>query len=580
LHFLDDHSANSGVSLRWTADLPVPVITRFADFHLPSTTKYVLPRFPASFRISGPMHISLPTVFNAASHFVDRHIPEGRGTKVAFECGEERVTYQQLLERVNRFGNALKKLGVRPEERIALLLLDTPEFAYCFFGAIKTGVVPVPLNTLLKPAEYEYMLNDSRARVALISESLYPQVEAIPKANLRYLEKVVIVGNAPEECYSLRQLLDESPPELSAERTCKDDAAFWLYSSGSTGFPKGCVHLQHDMVVCSELYAKAILGITENDRFFSVAKMFFAYGLGNGLYFALSAGATSILWPGSPAPQNVYSVIEKFKPTLFFSVPSNYATLLGYHREQGPDFDLSSVRYGVSAGEALPAPIFHRFKERFGVEILDAIGSTEALHMFIANRPGAVRPGSSGQIMPGYEARIVDENGQPVPDGEIGNLMIKGDSVCACYWNQHEKTKDTIQGHWLRTGDKYYRDADGYYWYVGRSDDMMKVKGLWVSPIEVERILLEHPQVQEAAVIGFTDSNQLLKPAAYVVLKNGSAEQAVLTDELKQLVSARLAAHKCPQVIEFVRELPKTATGKIQRYKLRDLKSLTTDQHR
>lgn len=520
-----------------------------------------------------PMHIDLPDSFNAATHFIDRHLPEGRGDKVAFECSDEFVTYCQLVERVNRTGHALKKLGVRREERVAHLLLDTPEFAYCFFGAIKIGAVAVPVNTMLKPHEYEYVLNDSRARVLIVSESLLPQIQAIPKGNLRYLETIVVAGNPPEGTASLRELLEASSPELTAEPMSKDDAAFWMYSSGSTGFPKGCVHLHHDMVVSSELYAKAVLGIREDDRFFSVAKLFFAYGLGNGLYFSLSVGATSILWPGSPSPPNIYRVIERHKPTLFFSVPSNYSSLLAYQRESGKDFDLSTVRWAVSAGEALPAPIFHRFKERFGVEILDAIGSTEALHMFIANRPGAVRPGSSGQIMPGFEARIVDENDNAVPDGEIGNLMIKGDSVCACYWNQHEKTKDTIQGHWLRTGDKYYRDADGYFWYVGRSDDMLKVKGMWVSPIEIESTLLEHPAVQEAAVIGFADANELVKPAAYVVLRSGHSGTPQLGDEIKQHISSRLAPHKCPQLLEFVTELPKTATGKIQRYKLRETAS-------
>jgi len=519
------------------------------------------------------MRIDLPRQFNVATHFLDHHLKEGRADKVAIECGEERVTYRQLSERVNQAGNALKKLGVRHEERVALLLLDTPEFACCFFGAIRIGAVPVPLNTLLKPAEYQYMLNDSRARIAIVSESLYPQIQAIGKENLRYLETLVIAGKPLDGLHCLHHLMNESSGELQAEPTCKDDPAFWLYSSGSTGFPKGCVHLHHDMVICSELYAKATLGITENDRFFSVAKLFFAYGLGNGLYFSLAVGATSILWPGSPSPPNIYDVIEKHKPTLFFSVPSNYSSLLSYRREQGPDFDLSTIRYAVSAGEALPAPIFHRFKERFGVEILDAIGSTEALHMFIANRPGAVRPGSSGQILPGYGARIVDENDQPVPDGQIGNLLIKGDAVCAGYWNQHEKTKETFQGHWLRTGDKYYRDPDGYYWYVGRSDDMMKVKGMWVSPVEVESALLEHPLVQEAAVVGYDDSNHLLKPAAYVVLKNGQNGDTELSEELKKLVSSKLAPHKCPQRIEFISQLPKTATGKIQRYKLRQLVS-------
>jgi benzoate-CoA ligase len=517
------------------------------------------------------MHIQIPREFNAAAHFIDRHVQEKRTEKVAIECGEERVTYRQLWERVNRVGNALKKLGVRQEERIALLLLDTPEFGYCFFGSIKIGAVPVPINTMLKPAEYQYILNDSRARLAIVSDSLYPQIQAIAKENLRYLETIIIAGAPIDGRLELRQLLAQSSAELRPAPTCSDDPAFWLYSSGSTGFPKGCIHLQHDMVSCSELYAKATLGVTENDRCFSVAKLFFAYGLGNGLYFSLALGATSILWPGSPSPPNIYGVIEQFKPTLFFSVPSNYSSLLAYARPEGADFDLSSVRYAISAGEALPAALYHRFKERFGVEILDAIGSTEALHMFIANPPGAVRPGSSGKIIPGYEARIVDENGQPVPDNQVGNLLIKGDAVCAGYWNQHERTKETFQGHWLRTGDQYYRDPDGYFWFVGRSDDMLKVKGMWVSPAEVESALLDHPSVQEAAVIGYIDNNRLIKPAAYVVLKNGTPSGPELAEELKQLVSSRLAPHKCPQKIEFIAQLPKTATGKIQRYKLREL---------
>jgi len=515
-----------------------------------------------------PMHIELPTTFNAASHFIDRHIAEGRQQKVAIECGDEQVTYAQLFERVNRLGNALRQLGVRPEERVGMLLLDTPEFAYCFFGIIKIGAIALPINTLLQAAEYEYILNDSRARVLIVSESLLSQIQAIPTANLRYLKKIVVAGSA-QGFDSLSSLLAAASPQLEAASTCKDEPAFWLYSSGSTGFPKGCVHLHHDLVVCAETYAKQVLGIRETDRFFSVAKLFFAYGLGNGLYFSLSVGATTILLPGSPSPPNIFGIIERHKPTLFFSVPSNYSTLLAFRRENGPEFNLSSIRWGVSAGEALPAAIFYRFKERFGVEILDAIGSTEALHMFIANRPGAIRPGSSGQILPGYEARIVDEHGNNVPDGEIGNLLIKGDATCACYWNQHEKTKDTIQGHWLRTGDKYYRDPDGYFWYVGRSDDMLKVKGMWVSPVEIESVLMEHSAVQEAAAVGFEDGNGLTKPAAYIVLKSDLNNSPQLHEQIKNHLASRLAGHKCPQILEFVNELPKTATGKIQRYKLR-----------
>ena len=424
--------------------------------------------------------ILLPDQFNAATYFIDRHIPEGRGEKIAIEAGEARVSYRQLWERVNRFGNSLRQLGVRIEERVFLLLLDTPEFAVSFFGAIKIGAVPVPVNTLLKTSDYHYILNNSRARVAVVSEALYPQLQGWKK--LRYLQHVIVVGGAQpvttdKNTQSFAGLIEQNSPSLEAEPTSKDDAAFWLYSSGSTGFPKACVHLQHDMVVCAERYAMGILGMTESDRCFSVAKLFFAYGLGNAMYFPLAVGATSILWPGPPKPQQVFEIIERHRPSLFFSVPSNYAALLAHKRDHvgtaapgcpggpsAPDFDLSSVRYGISAGEALPAALFHRFKERFGVEILDAIGSTEVLHMFIANRPGAVRPGSSGQIIPGYEARVVDEDDEHAKPGEIGNLLIKSDSTCSHYWNQHEKSKSTIEGHWIRTGDKYYQDADGYFW--------------------------------------------------------------------------------------------------------------------
>jgi benzoate-CoA ligase family protein len=512
----------------------------------------------------------LPEEFNAASYFVDRHIAEGRGEKIAIECRDRRVTYRQLFESVNRVGNALKKLGVRPEERVFLLLLDTPEFAASFFGAIKIGGVPVPVNTLLKSADYEFLLNNSRARVVIVSNSLFPHLQAIPPKKLDYVETFIVVGGADAaDTLSFEDWIHDSSATLGAARTSKDDAAFWLYSSGSTGRPKACVHLQHDMVVCAERYAKAILNATEDDRFFSVAKLFFAYGLGNGLYFSLAVGATSILLPGPPRPENVFDVVERFRPTLFFSVPSNYAKLLAHVPEAGRDPDFSSVRHAVSAGECLPAAIFHRFKERFGVEILDAIGSTEALHMFIANRPGAVKPGSSGTVIPGFEARIVDENNQPVERGEMGDLIIKTDAACSCYWNQHEKTKDTISGHWMRTGDRYYEDADGYFWYAGRSDDMLKVSGAWVSPIEIENQLLEHPEVQEAAVVGRKDDDGLVKTVACVVLRDGKRGSPEVASELQRFVLQRLPVFKRPHRIEFFLELPKTATGKLQRYRLR-----------
>jgi benzoate-CoA ligase len=519
-----------------------------------------------------------PDVFNAATYFVDRNVAEGRGDNVAIACGDERVTYRQLAERVNWFGQALRRLGVQPEQRIALILQDTPAFAYCFFGAIKAGVVPVPLNTMWRATDYLHALTDSGARVLVISEALLREFQAVDRARLTRLDHVVVVGKPPFDfaqgkpsaLLSFDALLAESSADLDAEPTHKDAMAFWLYSSGSTGGPKGCVHLQHDMLVCAQSYAKAVLGMTAADRCFSAAKLFFAYGLGNALYMPFAVGATAILMPEAPAAPRVYDIIERHKPTLFFSVPTNFAMLLA-HRREGADFDLSTVRYAVSAGEALPEPLFRRFKQRFGVEILDAIGSTECLHMFIANRPGNVRPGSSGQVVPGYEAKIVDEHDQPVPVGQIGNLLIKGDSTCAFYWHQHEKTKQTIQGEWIRTGDKYHCDADGFYWYGGRSDDMLKAGGIWVSPVEIENVLIDHEAVQECAVIGRDDGDGLSKPFAYVVLKAGVTASPELAAALQQFVRERLADYKRPRGVEFVPELPKTATGKIQRFKLRAL---------
>jgi benzoate-CoA ligase family protein len=513
----------------------------------------------------------LPDEFNAAVYFIDRHIAEGRGAKVAIECGDIQVTYRELFERVNQAGNGLRNLGVRIEERVFLLLPDTPEFAVSFFGAIKIGAVPVPVNTLLKPADYAYLLNNSRARVAIVSESLLSLIDATPRHQLRYLETIVVIGDGPGAgTVTFEELTQKSSAALDPEPTCKDDAAFWLYSSGSTGPPKACVHLQHDMVVSAERYAQGILNISENDRCFSVAKLFFAYGLGNGLYFSLAVGATSILLPGPPRPQNIFEVIERHRPTLFFSVPSNYAKLVSYP-PSGREFVLSSLRHAISAGEALPATVFHRFKARFGIEILDAIGSTEALHMVISNRPGAVRPGSSGTIIPGFDARIVDDNNREVPQGNIGNLVVRADSVCACYWNQHEKTKDTIEGHWIRTGDKYHQDEDGYFWYAGRSDDMLKVSGVWISPIEIESVLIEHPAVQEAVVIARTDQNGLTTPVACVVLRGGFSGTPELSLELQDFVISRLPAFKRPHAVEFFQEFPKTATGKLQRFKLREV---------
>ncbi len=519
--------------------------------------------------------IVLPDIYNAAHPFLDRNVEEGRGERIAIYYEDQRWTYRQLQSLANKIGNALRGLGVELEQRVALLLLDGPPLAGAFLGAIKLGAVPIPINTSLRPADYVYILNDSRAKVLLVDTALWPQISTI-RAELQHVRQIVVVGrnrlDAGEEQTGLLDF-DEwiagAPDVLAPAPTSKDDAAFWLYSSGSTGFPKGCVHLQHDMLVCIELYARPILHITPDDITFSGAKLFFAYGLGNNLYFPFAEGAAAIYYPGRPVGEDLFKVIDRYHPTIFYAVPTQYASMLAI-----PDaekrFNCSSLRVCVSAGEPLPAELYRRWKERFGVDILDGIGSTEICHIFISNRQGEVRPGSTGKLVPGYEARLTDEQGQSVPQGEIGNLMIKGDSTCAYYWNKHEKTKQTIQGEWIQTGDKYYQDEDGFFWYCGRSDDMLKVGGQWVSPVEVESALIMHPAVLEAAVVGHKDADGLIKPKAYVVLQQGQTPSDTLIDEMKAFVKERLAAFKYPRWIECVPELPKTATGKIQRYKLRE----------
>ena len=516
----------------------------------------------------------VPDQFNVATAFLDRNVAEGRGSKTAIYFEGNSYTYAQIAELANRAGNGLLDLGVDLEQRVALLLLDSPQFAAAFFGAIKMGAVPIPLNTALRPNDYVYLLNDSRARVLLVHAALWKQIEQI-LPELKYLRHIVVVGlqedggHETATLHDFEKWTDKASAHLQAAETSKDDSAFWLYSSGSTGFPKGCVHLQHDMVFCTEYYAKPILGIHEGDITFSAAKLYFAYGLGNNLYFPFAVGASAVHYSGRPLAEDMFKVVQQYRPTIFYGSPTLYAGMLAL-----PDaekrFDFSSVRTCISAGEALPADILRRWREKFNIDILDGIGSTEILHIFISNRAGEVKPGSSGKLVPGYEALITDEGGHAVPQGEIGNLLIRGDSTTAYYWNKHEKTKDVINGHWIHTGDKYYQDAEGYYWYCGRADDMLKVSGQWVSPVEVEGALIAHAAVLEVAVVGDMDADQLVKPRAYIVLNQGYEASEALANELKAFVKERLVPFKYPRWIEFVSELPKTATGKIQRFKLRE----------
>jgi benzoate-CoA ligase family protein len=511
--------------------------------------------------------ISLPALYNASTTFLDANLEAGRENKTAIVFERQLLTYGDVFALVCRTGNALRKLGVGIEHRVMMLMLDSPEFVASFLGAIRIGAIPIPTNTRLKPADYEHLLNDSRAQVLILNEPSYANIEPI-RTRLKWLKQIIVVGNAPSGTIRFSDWIQAESKELAPADTSPDDACFWLYSSGTTGFPKGAVHLQHDMIYCAENYARGILDIRENDRTFSIAKLYFAYGLGNGLYFPFYAGGAAILHPGKPEPRAVYEIITGHKPTLFFGVPTAYADLLAF--EDSSSYDLSSVRLCISAGEALPKALFDRWYAKWQIEILDGIGSTEILHIFISNRPGRVKAGSSGQLVSGYEARITDEQDLDLPHGSVGNLLVRGDSTCAYYWNQHAKTKTTIVGDWIRTGDKYLMDGDGYFWYQGRSDDMLKAGGIWVSPVEVEATLISHPAVLECAVVGLVDKDELVKPKAYVVLKRNNTASNSLKTELKAFVKNKIAPYKYPRWIEFVDELPKTATGKIQRFKLRE----------
>jgi benzoate-CoA ligase len=478
----------------------------------------------------------------------------------------------------NKTANAFRELGVRVDERIILLMLDVPQFYAIFWGAIKIGAIPIPLNTMLTPEDYEYYLNDSRARVLVVSAQLFPLVSQI-KGDLFYLRDLIVIAEKEGPYIPFRQKYRHAPSTLKTEFTTKDDTCFWLYSSGSAGSPKGAIHSQYDMVVTSQAFGQGVLHLTENDICFSAARLFFAYGLGNGMYLPMSVGASAVLNPDAPTPASVFRHLEKFRPTVFFGIPTLYGQMLEYKAKQDKEADIqpdpnlnhefSSVRVCVSAGEALPTEIYHRWKKRFGVDIIDGMGSTEMLHIFLSNRVGDVRPGSTGKPVPGYELKLVDDQGIEVPMGEIGTLLVNGESAAQQYWRKREKTRLTMQGEWINTGDKYYIDKDGYYWCTGRADDMLKVGGIWVSPLEVENCLGQHAAVREVAVVGQRDEKDLVKPKAFVVLRDGYVPSEDLSEELKNWVLERMAKYKYPRWVEFVPELPKSATGKIQRFKLR-----------
>ncbi len=519
----------------------------------------------ADHRVSPP-RIDIPRDYNAAHDLIERNLQAGRASKTAFIDDVSSYSYAELAERVNRCANGLIALGLEPEERVLLCLLDTIDFPTAFLGAIKAGIVPIAANTLLTSADYEYMLRDSRAHALVVSAGLLPVFKSL-LGRLPNLKHVIVSGGDGGEHRTLAALLAHAPSGFAPAATTADDMCFWLYSSGSTGAPKGTVHVHSSLICTAELYAWPILGLRQDDVVFSAAKLFFAYGLGNGLSFPLSVGATTILMAERPTPAAVFERLRRHQPTIFYGVPTLYAALLA-----SPDLPKRGelqVRRCASAGEALPADIGKRWTDHFGVEILDGLGSTEMLHIFLSNRPGHVRYGTSGTPVPGYDLKIVGDDGQPVAPGHVGELQISGPTSAMAYWNNRQKSRDTFQGPWTRSGDKYSVDAEGFYVYAGRTDDMLKVGGIYVSPVEVESALITHSAVLEAAVIGKADEEDLIKPLAFVVLKPGHAASEALADELRHHVKTRLAPYKYPRWIEFTDELPKTATGKIQRFKLR-----------
>jgi benzoate-CoA ligase len=509
---------------------------------------------------------SIPREYNFAADILDRNLKAGRAGKAVYIDPRGAWSYGQLADRVARFGHALRKLGVAREERILICLTDTIDWPTAFLGAIKAGVVAVPVNTLMTEDDYRFMLGDSRARVLVVSEALYPKFANLIKAS-PHLAHVIVSGENAHGHLRFEDAIAEAEPDAFTAPTVADDIAFWLYTSGSTGKPKGAVHVHADLKLTDNLYAGPILGISENDVCYSVAKLFFAYGLGNAMTFPMSAGATTVLMPDRPTPDGVAALLLQHPVTVFYAVPTFYAAFLA--SPNAPQRGETKFRRCVSAGEALPPDVGRRWLERYGCDILDGLGSTEMLHIFLSNRPGEVKYGTSGKPVPGYDLKLVGDDGEPVKSGEMGELLVRGPTSAIMYWNNREQSRTTFLGEWTRSGDKYMQDENGYFVYCGRRDDMLKVSGLYVSPFEVEGALQSHPDVLEAAVVAWPDDDRLIKPKAFVVLKAPEKAGDQMSRTLQEHVKAKLAPYKYPRWIEFRTDLPKTATGKIQRFKLR-----------
>jgi benzoate-CoA ligase len=514
---------------------------------------------------------AIPRDYNFAADVLQSNLEAGRAGKLAYDDGKRRLTYGDLADRVARFGAALRGLGLRREERVLMAMLDTVDWPTAFLGCLKAGIIAVPVNTLLTEDDYRFMLADSRAKCLVVSETLFPKFEKLIKQSPD-LEHVIVAGDNPQNLdakgYRLfEDLIASDEPEAYTAPTVADDIAFWLYTSGSTGKPKGAVHVHASLKLTADLYGTPVAGLKESDVVYSVAKLFFAYGLGNAMTFPLTVGASTILNPERPTPDGVAALLKKHPVTVFFAVPTFYAAFL--NSPNAPQKSEVKLRRCISAGEALPEEIARSFKERYGVEISDGLGTTEMLHIYLTNAPGATKYGTTGKPVPGYQIKLIGEDGAEVKKGEMGEMYARGPTSAIMYWNNREKSRSTFQGEWTRSGDKYIEDEDGYYVCCGRADDMLKVSGMYVSPFEVEAALASHPDVLEAAVVGWQDEQKLIKPKAFVVLKSQDKAGAALLKTLQDHVKAKLAPYKYPRWIEFRADLPKTATGKIQRFKLR-----------
>jgi benzoate-CoA ligase family protein len=508
----------------------------------------------------------LPQYYNMCD-ILEHNLPD-RGQKIALFSAERSLTFQEASDEANQVGNALKHMDVRFGDCVGILAPDSAEWVTTFFGIAKIGAIALGMNTLLKSDDYDYMLRDSRVRLLVVHDSLLPAIEPIRDRHTT-LKQVVVIG-APKrpQDVSFSAWIQDASTHLEAEATHRDDFCSLHYSSGTTGPPKGMFHAHKDYPLIAQLSGVDLFGIRESDRTFSVAKLFFVYGMGANLIFPWYVGASGVLYAGSPRQvAGVLKTIESFKPSIFVCVPTVYTSILAF-KNVAERYDLTSLRMCLSAGEALPAPVWHTWREQTGLEILDTIGCTESYHTFLANRPGDIRPGSSGKPFAGYEVRVVDDEGRDVPQGDIGHLIVKGESMALFYLHQYEKSRHTFRGEWLFTGDRYYVDEDGFYWHAGRDDDMLKVGGLWVSPIEIENVIQNHPAVLECAVIGQRDQAELVKPKAFICLNQGYQASNALRAELLQACTQSLDAHKRPRWLEFVEALPRTATGKIQRFKL------------